>query len=148
MRSVKASSCASSSDSFFCSPWALVTTKSRNNCIFTFCGRSPTASAISVCSFAANELYDSLAITVSSFTSNTPPCSTLSSCRSPCWFTQRRIPRPTSWRFFVWLSESFNVQIWNTLGLSQPSFRAECEKMKRVGSLNDSRRSLSFIIRS
>ena len=148
MRSVKSKSCASSSLSFFCSPLAFVTSKPSNKDGVTFIGRSPTASAISVWSLPAKFEYDSLAMIVNAFTSNTPPCSTLSSCRSPSLFTHRRIPRPTSWRFFVVLSESFNVQIWKTLGLSQPSFSAECENIKRVGSSKESRRSLSFIIRS
>ena len=40
------------------------------------------------------------------------------------------------------------MQIWNTLGLSQPSLNAECEKIKRVGSSNDKSLSLSFKIKS
>ena len=56
--------------------------------------------------------------------------------------TQRRKPRPTSWRFCTVLSLRFKVQIWKMLGLSQPSRKAECEKIKRVGSSKDSKRSL------
>ncbi|CAJ7662021.1 Uncharacterised protein [Burkholderia pseudomallei] len=41
---------------------------------------------------------------------------------------------------------SRSVQIWNTFGLSQPSFSAECEKMNFSGVSNDSSRSLSFMM--
>jgi hypothetical protein len=40
------------------------------------------------------------------------------------------------------------VQIWNTLGLSQPSRSAECEKMNATGSSNDSNFSLARMIKS
>jgi hypothetical protein len=39
------------------------------------------------------------------------------------------------------------VQIWNTLGLSQPSFSAECEKMNFSGVSNDSSASFSRMMR-
>src|SRR3546814_9154686 len=49
--------------------------------------------------------------------------------RSPCWLTHRRRPRPMVWRRSRSVPISRRAQIWNTLGLSQPSFRAEWEKM-------------------
>ena len=121
---------------------------SLNNWIVTFCGRSAMASAISVCKPLANDSYDSLAITVSRLTRCTSLPKTLASMRSPCPFTQRRSPRPTSWRLRTSAELCFRVQIWKTFGLSHPSRRAECEKIKRIGSFRSSRRSLFFIIKS
>ena len=57
-------------------------------------------------------------------------------------------PRPTSWRREIVLSLCFSAQMTKTFGLSQPSRSAECEKMKRTGSSNESSRSLFFRIRS
>ena len=45
--------------------------------------------------------------------------------RSPFWFTARRNPRPMVWRRSRSVCMSRSVQIWNTLGLSQPSLSAE-----------------------
>ena len=87
-------------------------------------------------------------ITVSTLMSCTLSPSTSASMRFPSLFTHRRRPRPTSCRFCVVLSLCFIVQIWNTFGLSQPSRRAEWEKINRVGSSKDSSRSLFFRIRS
>ena len=47
------------------------------------------------------------------------------SIRSPFWLTQRRRPRPTSWRREIVLSLCFSIHMPKTLGLSQPSRRAE-----------------------
>ena len=49
-----------------------------------------------------------------------------------------------SWRFFMALLVSFSVQIWNTLGLSQPSRSAEWLKMNCKGTSALSRRSFVF----
>ena len=89
-----------------------------------------------------------MATTVSVLISCTLSPQLCTSIRLPFWLTQRRRPRPTSCRFAVLLSECFKVQIWNTFGLSQPSRRAEWEKMNRVGSSKDSSRSLFLRIRS
>lgn len=66
--------------------------------------------------------------------------------RSPFSRTGRRRPRPISWRFLTSERVSLSVQIWNTLGLSQPSRKAEWLKMKRKGSSSDKSRSLSRMI--
>ena len=57
------------------------------------------------------------------------------SMRSPCWSTDRRRPRPTSCRREMVLSLFLSMHMTNTFGLSQPSRSAECEKMKRTGSV-------------
>ena len=68
-----------------------------------------------------------------------------SSIRKPSWLTQSLNPLPTSCRFPVVLSLCFNVQIWNTFGLSHPSLSAECENINLVGSAK--LRSLSLFLR-
>ncbi len=66
-----------------------------------------------------------------------------SSTRSPAWLTHSRRPRPTFWRQVNVDFCSISVQTWNTLGLSQPSFSAEWEKMNRRGQSKLSSHSLS-----
>ena len=70
------------------------------------------------------------------------------SIRSPCWSTAKRRPRPISWRRETVLSLLLSMPITKTFGLSQPSRRAEWEKMNRTGSANESSRSLFLRIRS
>ena len=85
---------------------------------------------------------------MSTFTECTSPPKTLSSMRSPFWFTHKRNPRPTSCRLRTSEALLLSVQIWNTFWLSQPSFSAEWLNIKRTGSSRESRRSLSFMIKS
>ena len=69
------------------------------------------------------------------------------------------MPRPTSWRFLTSETDWFRVQIWKTLGLSQPSRRAEWENRKATrfrrrssspsaAAGKESRASLSRMIRA
>ncbi len=99
----------------------------------------PVSSSISFCSLSANSAKLSFAITCKRLIF-------LSSMRSPSWLTQRRRPRPTFWRAVRVFFCSMSVQTWNTFGLSQPSFSAEWEKIKRRGQSKDKSHSLSFII--
>jgi hypothetical protein len=100
---------------------------------------------ISFWSAVTKSVYDSSVTTVSSLMSCTV---TGLSIRSPCWSTDRRSPRPISWRRVVVLSLFLSMPMTKTFGLSQPSRSAECDQMNRTGSSNDSSRSLSFRIRS
>ena len=77
-------------------------------------------------------------MTVSTFTrwTSSGP-SSWASWRTPSWSTQRRIPRPTSWRLEVSDPDSLSVQIWKMLGLSQPSRRAEWLKTNRTGTVKN-----------
>ena len=110
-----------------------------------FRGLAESDSAISFWSPATKSVYDSSVTTVCSLMSWTV---TGLSMRSPCWSTAMRSPRPISWRRETVLSLFLSMPIVKTLGLSQPSRSAEWEKMNRTGSSNESRRSLSFSIRS
>jgi hypothetical protein len=81
-----------------------------------------------------------VAITVSVFTSKPRT-------RSPFWFTHKRRPRPMVCRRQRSVSRVLKLQIWKTLGLSQPSFSAEWLKMNFSGDSKPSSFSLSRMIR-
>ena len=64
-----------------------------------------------------------------------------------CWLTHRRRPRPMVCRRSRSVRTSRSAQIWKTLGLSQPSRKAECEKMNLSGVSRLKSFSFSFMIR-
>ena len=102
----------------------------------------PVSSSSSVWSFSANSANDSCAITCKILTF----LSSILTSSFPSCFTQSRKPRPIFCLWVNWVLFSISVQIWNTLGLSQPSFNAEWEKINLNGHSNDNNHSLSFII--
>lgn len=95
--------------------------------------------------FATNNVLEILVMNIDAFAKDSNVINTPNeSGDAPIRYIQQA--NPISWRFLISLAVSFSVQIWNTFGLSQPSRKAEWEKINRNGLSSESKLSLSRII--